>query len=279
MTYELLFLDMDGTLKQEPDPISEGNKMAILKATGAEKKISIASGRSKAMLLPTVKELGLDKSKDTYTIALNGAHIVSSQTGQTLHTEEIPMNLTRILFEKSLELEISSHVYTENLVYFNYQDYQFEWYQNEGCDCYLVDLGQDDMGLKEPPLKFFLHSKEPLKLEQFKEEVIHLTKDLLIAEFSSLYSLEFTSIQVSKGQALRYICDLHQLPTSAAIAAGDGENDISMIQAAGLGIAMKNALDTVKAVADTVTKSTCREDGVAEIIENYLLSKTPPSSL
>lgn len=272
MNYELLFLDFDGTLKQEPNPISEQNKNAIQKACQAGKKISIASGRNRDLILRTVKELHLDETDESYTIALNGAHIIENSSGRTLHTEEISMELTRILFEKATEFEISSHVYTENYVYFNYHDEQFKWYQKEGCDCYLVDLSLSDMSMKEPPLKFFLRSEDREKLEQFRQEVLPFTTESLIAEYSSMYSLEFTSRKASKGLALEYICKLYQLPVSVAIAAGDGENDISMIQMAGLGVAMKNALDTVKAEADIVTYRTCLEDGVTEIITKYLLS-------
>ena len=272
MNYELLFLDVDGTLKQEPNQISEQNKEAILKAMRAGKKISIASGRNKDMLLRTVKELKLDEFGASYTVALNGAHIVENATGRTLHTAPIPLEQTKYLFKKAYEYQITCHVYTENLVYFNYNDYQFEWYHKEGCDCHLVDITASDFGIKEIPLKFFLLCRDRAKLEAYLQEALHLTQGILNAEFSSLHTLEFTSIYASKGLGIEYICKLHGYPLSKAIAAGDGENDISMLQMAGLGIAMKNALDTVKASADLITKRSCKEDGVREIIEEHLLA-------
>ncbi len=271
MTYDLLFLDVDGTLKQEPYQISDRNKETILRAIRTGKKISIASGRNKDMILRTVKELKLDEPEESYTVALNGAHIIENKNGRTLHTVPIPLDLTGYLFEKAYEFEITSHVYTENFVYFNYRDFQFEWYQKEGCDCYLVDMEDQNLGLKEIPLKFFLLSKDRDKLEAFRREVEARTIGVLNAEFSSIYTLEFTSIHASKGLGMEYVCGLLKLPLSKAIAAGDGENDISMLKMAGLGIAMKNALETVKGYADLITKRTCKEDGVTEIIEEYLL--------
>lgn len=271
MKYELLFLDVDGTLKQEPHPISQANKDAILEAMKAGKKVSITSGRNRDMILRTVEELQLNKFGEAYTIALNGAHIVENKTGRTLHTEPIPVDLTRYLFELANEHEVSCHVYTENYVYFNYNDFQFEWYQNEGCDCYLVDLSREDMGLKEEPLKFFFFNKEFSKLETIRSIGEPVASSSCSVEYSSRYSLEFTSLKASKGLALEYVCGLFNLPISLSVAAGDGENDISMIKKAGLGIAMKNALDSVKAIADTVTQRTCKEDGVVEIIQEYLL--------
>ncbi len=272
MSYELLFLDVDGTLKQEPHQISDRNKKAVIQAIQAGKKISIASGRNKDMLLRMVKELQLDEAGEAYTIALNGAHIIDNRTGSTMHTVPIPLDLTGFLFEKAYEYEISCHVYTENLVYFNYHDIQFEWYQKEGCDCRLVVMEEPGLGLEEIPLKFFLMSKDQGKLEAYRRDVETRTNGILNAEFSSSYTLEFTSIRASKGLGMEYVCGLYRTPLSKAIAAGDGENDISMLRMAGLGIAMKNGLDTVKASADLITRYSCKEDGVTEIIENYLLT-------
>lgn len=270
MSYELLFLDMDGTLKQEPDQISETNKEAIRLACQIGKKVMIASGRNRDLILTTIRELHLDKYGESFTIALNGAHIIDN-TGRTLHTEPISLTLTRYLFEKAFEYEISCHVYTENYVYFNYRDFQFEWYQKNGCECRLVTMEHPELDLKEIPLKFYLFSKDEDKLKLYKQETEKVTNGILNAEFSSRYSLEFTSIHASKGLGLEYVCGLFGLPLASAIAAGDGENDISMLKMAGLGIAMKNALDSVKAIADTITKRTCKEDGVTEIIEDYLI--------
>lgn len=271
MTYNLLFLDIDGTLKQEPHGISDINKEAILKACSKGKKVTIASGRSKDMLVRTIKELRLDEFEDAYTIALNGAHIIENHTRRTLHTVPLPMNLTTLLFQKAFELNISCHIYTENYTYFNYNDAQYKWYQNEGNQCELVDMSKPDLGFEEIPLKFFAFSLEKDKLIEFKDAMADVTKDILNAEFSTNYSLEYTSVNASKGLGMEYICNILGLPLSETIAAGDGENDISMITKAGLGIAMKNGLDSVKSIANVITTRTCLEDGVTEIIEEYLL--------
>lgn len=271
MKYEILFLDVDGTLKQEPYPISDQNKRAILQACQAGKKISIASGRNKHLILKTVRELKLDEFGESYTVALNGAHIIENRTGKALFTAPIPIDLIRLLYAKAYEFEYSCHVYTENYAYFNYHDAHYQWYHKEGCSCDVVDMDQSDLGMKEPPMKFIVVSKDCEGLKKFKEDMYSITSDALNAEFSTINSLEYTSNQASKGIGLEYVCHLLNLPTSKAIAAGDGENDISMLKKAGLGIAMKNALDTVKAVADTVSERTCIEDGVAEIIQKYLL--------
>lgn len=271
MNYDLLFLDVDGTLKQEPHHISVQNKEAVLNACLAGKKISIASGRNKKLILNTIDELHLNHYGNSYTVALNGAHIIDNNTGDTLHTVPISPQLIYLLFLKAYELDVSCHVFTENLIYFNFNDVHFEWYRKLGCDCRLVDMGNPDLGLAEAPLKFFVTSKDTEKLNSFKREMNHTTMHTLNAEFSSSTSLEYTSVHASKGLGMKYVCGLLGKSPSQAVAAGDGENDISMLKMAGLGVAMQNALDTVKAIADTITERTCNEDGVTEIINKWLL--------
>ena len=272
MKYNLLFLDMDGTLKKEPNDISAVNKETIALACKANIKIMIASGRSKELILPTVKELQLDQYGDSFTVALNGAHIIDNRTGNTLKTQEISRDIIYELFNYAYELEISCHVYTESYIYFSSINRLFRWYQKGGCISKLIDWERVDMGIEEPPLKLFLSHENREKLIAFQKLMEEKTKGILNAEFSTANSLEYTSVKASKGLGMEYICRLLDQPLSEAIAVGDGENDISMLQMAGLGIAMKNALDTVKKAADTVTEHTCIENGVSEVIHKYFLN-------
>ncbi len=272
MDYNILFLDVDGTLKQEPEPISESNKAAILKACKLGKKITIASGRNKDMIVPLIKELSLDEFGQSYTISLNGTLIIENSTGKTLQTAKLPLDLTRILFNKANQHKISGHVYTENYVYFNCHNELFKWYEGQGCKCRLINLNKDGLGLDETPLKFFMASSELDTLKEIEAELKPHVKGIVNGEYSTPYSLEYTSVDASKGLALKQICNIFDFPIETSIAAGDGENDISMLTEAGLGIAMKNAQPSVKDIADIITERTCLEDGVTEIIEKYFLS-------
>lgn len=223
MNYDLLFLDVDGILKQEPNEISEGEKEAVIRACCAGKKVFITSGRSKKLILNTIEELQLNLYGTSYTVALNGAHIIDNHSGMTLHTVPICTQLTYRLFLKAYELDVSCHVFTENLIYFNYNDIQYDWYKKGGCDCRFVDMGSPDLGLKEAPLKFFVSSQDKEKLECFKKEMQEATKQSLHAEYSSDYSLEYTSIHASKGLGMEYICNLFGKSASEATTASLNE--------------------------------------------------------
>lgn len=224
MNYDLLFLDVDGTLTQEPNQMLEVDKEAVIRACCAGKKVSLASGRNKNLILNTIRELELGKYGASYTVALNGAHIIDNHTGDTLHTIPICPHLTYRLFLKAYELDVSCHVYTENLVYFNYNDIQYDWYKKGGCDCRFVDMGSPDLGLEEAPLKFFVTSMDRDKLECFKREMQETTKNSLSAEFTSEYSLEYTSLHASKGLGLEYICNLYGSTPLEAVTATVKDN-------------------------------------------------------
>ncbi len=104
----------------------------------------------------------------------------------------IQFNQTYLLFIKAYELDISCHVLTKNLVYFNYSDSLFTKFKNNGYDCRLVDMGRDDLGIDEPPLQFCLFCEDTMRLEQFRQEMFDITKKSLTAGYSGLYTLEYT---------------------------------------------------------------------------------------
>jgi hydroxymethylpyrimidine pyrophosphatase-like HAD family hydrolase len=87
-------------------------------------------------------------------------------------------------------------------------------------------------------------------------------------------AVSFASPEASKGNALRWLAAMRGLPIEATMAVGDYENDVSLIAAAGFGVAMGNAVDAVKKAARAVV-SDCEHDGVAEAIERWVLA-TPP---
>ena len=98
-----------------------------------------------------------------------------------------------------------------------------------------------------------------------------LTRELddLILTSSYENNIEINSADATKGKALRYLCQHLGFTSEQAISFGDGTNDLSMIQEAGIGVAMENAEDVVKASADYITAS-CDEDGVALAIEKFI---------
>ncbi|MBQ5589398.1 MAG: HAD-IIB family hydrolase, partial [Anaerotignum sp.] len=109
------------------------------------------------------------------------------------------------------------------------------------------------------------------KLEQVKAFAEELLGDRVNLFYSSETYLEFVISGVDKGSALEATAEKAGVPLEDVIAIGDGDNDLPMILKAGLGVAMKNGEEHVKAAAGYVTERTAEEHGVAEVIEKFIL--------
>lgn len=268
MNFRLLFLDLDGTLICKNNIISSENRAAIKAVSEKGIKVVIASGRCKAMTASLSNELGLTKYGKNYSISLNGAVISDIVTGATLHTVPMPFELAGRLFEKALELGIDSHFYSENTIYFKHKNSEItKFYEQYDCNC--ISLNKQYLDINEVPLKYILLDDDHNLLERFKQEMQPYVNGILHADYSSARSLEYNSISASKGLGLKYITKCFNEELKNVIAMGDGENDISMLKVAGLGIAPKNALDNVKQAACFVTENTCENNAVKEVIEKF----------
>ena len=123
----------------------------------------------------------------------------------------------------------------------------------------------------KPPIKVniitpFDHSS----LESFRAEMRRTTAGKLFDVFSKPEMLEFSHLQSNKGDAVRFMAGFYKVPMGDTIAVGDEENDCPMIEAAGVGVAMANASQVVKDVADYVTERDNNHSGIAEVIEMFV---------
>lgn len=110
------------------------------------------------------------------------------------------------------------------------------------------------------------------KMNAYRAAMEPWAKGKISMFYSSPHYLEHVPEHVSKGHAVKKLCELLQIPLANTVAAGDQENDISMIEAAAVGAAMKNATDAVKASADYITENDCNHSGVAEILRKFILA-------
>ena len=104
-------------------------------------------------------------------------------------------------------------------------------------------------------------------MERFRKEALEIAPDKLSVMYSNAFYLEIFPKEAGKGSAVIRLCDYLGIPVKDSIAAGDEQNDISMIKAAGTGIAMLNATNAVKESADVITEADNDHDGLAPFIE------------
>lgn len=271
MESKILFLDLDDTLLNDQKECTEGNRQAIAGAIAAGHRIVIASGRPLKSALFQAEALGLDR-QGCYVIAYNGSVIYDCSQRKELFRKAIAPEDLYAVFGEANRRGVHIQTYDrENVLVEKRNDNETirRYCGLAGMEFRVIeDIRQD---LAEPPLKALLidfRDRTPLtEMEAWLRGHMRGKADCF---FSSQYYLEVVPVGMNKGHAVTALCQALGVPVQNAIAVGDEANDIPMLQAAGTGVAMRNATAEVKAAADYVTERDHNHDGVAEVIERFL---------
>lgn len=270
---KLIAFDLDGTLLDSRKGLSERTRRALAAAGEAGMALVPATGRIPAGMPEPLRGLpGL-----RWGILSNGAEIYDFETRQIVYREEIPLTLALELIDEAERLGIPNDCYQSNWGYITaaVKRRAPEFIPDPG----ILDL-MDRLRTEVPELRAYLRDKgEPLqKLQLYFTDPslrLRLLRQLperypALAVTSSLpFNIELNSVRATKGRALEALCGMLGIDPAETLAFGDGSNDISLLRAAGCGVAMANATPDVIAAADRVTASN-NDDGVALVIEEYL---------
>ena len=269
---KILFSDMDGTLLKDDSTVSEGTKRALDRMTAAGCRLVLTSGRPLDSMLEVMKEAGLFYP-DTLLIAYNGSLIYDCTARTPLLSWPVPFSVCRGIAETARRLGIHYQTYTEHEIVCEREDEEVRYYRRR-IHLPLL-LSPDPISvLSSPPYKMHaIHLTDHGKLEELKKEVEKLYPDEITVQFSNSQYLEFFHKKAGKGNAILQVCRYFGIPVKNSFAAGDAPNDISMLEAAGCGIAMKNADPLVKESADYVTRFDNEQDGLADAIEALILKE------
>ena len=236
--YKIITCDLDETLISRDRTISEENIRAIKAAKEAGVKFVPTTGRGYNSVHTTLKELGLYEEPQQYTISYNGGAITENKDEKILYFQGITFEEAQALYKRGLQYDhICIHIYTPDQV----------WVRN-------------------------FYPEEVEYLKKIEGEITDLTTNIDVSYSSNRY-MELNRKGVSKGNGLKRLCDLLHVDLKDTIAIGDNYNDLSMIQAAGLGVGVANTIEEMKAECDVITKNDCDHSAIAEVIDCYLLNK------
>ena len=258
----LIAFDMDGTLYDANHTPLPSSLAAIRNAQDAGIQIVLASGRHPWALRHLAQGFGLDPAQLTF-IGLNGTLVVDGATGEVIWSSFIESPLLARLLAHVRQFPVT--VMTSNGPQLFVEDAAGYNVGNEarlnGQELVVVS------GLEEvSPAYKILIAGEPATLARVAPEVSAPFAGELDFPFSAPFYLECLPHGVNKGVALEHLCEVRGIALADAIAFGDNENDIEMLSVAGLGVAMGNALNSVKAVADVVTADH-NSHGIARVLE------------
>lgn len=273
---KLIALDLDGTLLNMEKKVPQGNYQALKECEKAGIQIVSATGRGVGGIPPMIREL----PGANYAITTNGAVVADLKNNKAIKT----CGLSNEMIQRILNIAKKYHSATDPFI--------------DGraiTEPASIDH-MDEFGLSPEMQKLIRDTREvvPNVMEYVKttgaeaekvnifmadlEEREVLRKELMAIPELSISSSMYNNLEVNakgadKGSALLWLADYLGIDREETMSFGDGENDIPMIRAAGIGVAMENALDTVKAAADMITLKN-DEDGVAAAIRKIIFGSS-----
>lgn len=269
---KILFTDLDGTLLNSDKLVSEGNRAAIQRLLGAGHYVVVTSGRPVKSAFKVVKELGLTMP-GCYMIAYNGGVIFDCAREEVCMEKTLPLEYARYLFAEAEKYGIYIQTYGEDdKVLTQWDGPELQYYAKANRNALAIEICEDVFDtLGKNPNKVLMIDMSVEKVTKFQQDHREWEIGKCHSVFSSREFLEYLPIGVDKGTGVKTLCEMLGVDIKNAYAAGDERNDISMIEAAGVGIAMQNASEETKAVADYITENDNDHDGIAEVIDKLIL--------
>ena len=285
--YKLIAIDIDGTLLNSKSELTERTCNALKKASDKGIYVILTSGRMSSIIKNFCNEIGANK----FLIAENGASIVDLQTNEIIYKNYMPKEIVLQIVDLCIENNIYYMVYTDKelivkdlkhmALFFNKQNY------NPNARIRTVHAGRDYIeSLDDNFTKMMICDEDrsvynAIVNKLSKNPYIDVTpvphissKKIVVGEEEKTIEYSYADIAekgTNKWTTIEKIMNRLNIKQDEVIAIGDNTNDIMMVKNAGLGVAMGNGIDSIKEVADVVAKSN-DEDGVAEIVEKYILN-------
>ena len=269
MNTKIFFTDMDGTLLNTEKQISPSTFETLKKWTSAGHKLVLCSGRALDSLLHVRQNLGLN-FPNMYLIGCNGGEIYDCTSHTLLLRLGLSKDTTQKVFELAKQYHIHVQTYTDTHILTAKDGEELAYYHRF---IHTPALITDDImtHLEKDPCKCLAIELTNLEnLEQFRLALIEQLGESIKTAYSNPYYVEIIPISSGKDFGVKWLCEYLNIPIENALAAGDEINDISMIETAGIGIAMLNARTIVKEKADIITDTDHNHDGLVPILENAM---------
>jgi Cof subfamily protein (haloacid dehalogenase superfamily) len=266
----MLAIDLDDTLLRSDLTISFRTRNAIRRAEAAGVVVVLASGRVPRAMEYFARLLGLHK-RPGYLICNNGTIIQESHTGTLIYETRIPPETALIAYDLAEAEGFPVQIYEDDIMYISrpneFADYdqKLTGLRQVVVENFRAMVAQGCYKLLIPGDPMILRPLEKLLLSYLAGEMTIFT--------SKPYFLEILPPQTDKGTALARVAEKLGIPRESVLAIGDSMNDEAMIRWAGVGVAMVNGDDRIKNIAALITDKSNDDDGVADLIERYILGK------
>lgn len=267
MKYKLIAMDLDGTLLNDQKIITEKTKAALMAAQEKGIRLALASARPSPGLFRERDTLGMQNFGGVL-MSYNGGRIVDGETGKVLFETSMDLEETKQVLRQLESLPVTPILDDGAKFYVTSKDGFKVDYECRNNNMTCVEVGNLADFLTFAPIKILM-SVQPEELVNVQAKIAGFLPESLTVVQTAAFYLEVIPKVINKGQGIRDICGVLGLDPAEVIAFGDAENDIPMLRAAGMGVAMGNAQDAVKAAADMATLSN-NDDGIADALEKLI---------
>lgn len=277
MDLKAIVLDLDGTLLNSKKIVSPGTKQKLIEAQEKGIKVILASGRPTPAMMQIAGELELDKYEG-YVVSYNGGSVYDAKTKKIVFQQLISEELSKDILNHVGQYDVVPMVVIEDCIYVTDAFFDIDYplpagykmvveYESRMAPFKVTEV--DDFNVVvDRPLNKILLAGRPDYLAKNWEALSAPFLGQTTSVFSTPFYFEFTDVGVDKAYALHEFLPKLGIKPENVIAFGDGQNDRSIIEYAGVGVAMANAVPEILKLADKVTKSN-DEDGIVEMLNRF----------
>ncbi|MDD3205154.1 MAG: Cof-type HAD-IIB family hydrolase [Lachnospiraceae bacterium] len=270
MQRKILFTDLDGTLLNDEKQVSPALLQVLKQLQQLGHILVLSSGRPLDSIIEVKETLGLE-NQNLFISAYNGGLVIDCMTEKPLIEKRVSMEDVSHILEIAESSHTYCHSYTATHIVTAREGEELARYRTH---IHLPYICNPDIlsVLTEAPFKLLaIDLNDHAHLEVFREALYPWADGRIATLFSNPNYLELFPITSGKGFALKELCEKLDIPLANSMAAGDMDNDISMIEAAGYGIAMQNATSHIKEIADRITKKDNNHDGLLPFIQDFFM--------
>lgn len=262
---KMIATDIDGTIYSLKGGFSPKVRECINKLTQNDIKVVLVTGRMHSSAIHVAKELGLD----TPVISYQGG-LIKDCNNKTLYQRNLPCDYAKKIIKWARKNKVHINLYIDDKLYVEEDNETIKYYTHDKFIDYTV-CSFDSMKIENVNKVLAIDINDADRVTSWVNELKKQYPELYIVK-STPYFCEIGSPEAKKSCGVEFLCNLWNIKKEEVLTIGDQNNDIDLIQAGGIGVAMGNATDELKACADFIT-DTVENDGFVKAVDKFVFSE------
>lgn len=270
MNTKIFFADLDGTLLNDKKEITPLTLHTLKEWTNKGHKLVLCTGRALDSVKHVRETLGLGNFPNMYLIGYNGGEIYDCATDSLLNRKALSFDAAKKCFEIAKKHNIHIQTFSDTHIITEKDNDELKYYKKAVHTPVIITDNFMPYLDKEPCKCLAISLDNPELMKKFSASITQELGDEVTVMTSTPRFVEMFPATSGKGFSVKWLCNHLNIPLENALAAGDEMNDLSMIEAAGIGIAMKNGREYIKEIADIITETDNNNDGLVPVLKKFI---------